>query len=243
MDMTMVFAVLVAAVSFILSAAAGMGGSLVIVPAMVLLFGAWHGVALSAVLLACNNVAKVAVYWKTIPFGKSLWVLLLTMVGALAGATLLIQMSERVVYVGVVIAVVGGLILERRSCTGVHLPVAVDRTLSPVLAFFAGATSGFTGTSGPLKGMAIRSLRLDRMHFVGAASLVSLGGDMTKAAVFSQASLLNATAWKIVLAALPLMPLASLLGRQINRKLGERAYAVLFWTVMAGYTVRLAWLW
>lgn len=235
--MTMVFAVLVAAIAFILSAAAGMGGSLVIVPAMVLLFGARHGIALSALLLACNNVAKVAVYWRTIPFGKSLWILSLTIAGAFVGSALLIKAAERVVYVGVVIAVVLGLVLERKSWK------PIDQTLSPVLAFFAGATSGFTGTSGPLKGMAIRSLRLDRMHFVGAASLVSLGGDMTKAIVFSQGELLDTTAWHIVLASLPFMPLASLMGRQINRQIGERAYAVLFWTVMAGYTVRLAWLW
>ncbi|MCH2203467.1 MAG: sulfite exporter TauE/SafE family protein [Fuerstiella sp.] len=238
-----IFALLIATVSFVLSAAAGMGGSLIIVPAMVLMFGARHGVALSALLLTCNNVAKVTVYRKSIPYKKSLWVLLLTIVGAAAGATLLTRTSEHLVYVGVVISVAGGLILEKNSVTANRTHVVVDRMISPVLALFSGATSGFTGTSGPLKGIAIRSLRLDRMHFVGAASLVSLGGDVTKSLVFAQTSLLNTTVWKIVLTALPLMPLASLLGRRINRELGERAYAVLFWTVMAGYTVRLVWLW
>ncbi|MCH2212827.1 MAG: sulfite exporter TauE/SafE family protein [Fuerstiella sp.] len=238
-----VFALLIAAVSFIVSAAAGMGGSLIIVPTMVLLFGTHHGVVLSSLLLACNNIAKVTVYRKTIPIEKSLWILLLTMIGAGAGATLLRWASAHLIYVGVMISVAGSLILEKKSTMIDRSPVTVGRMFSTVLAFFAGATSGLTGTSGPLKGIAIRSLRLDRMHFVGAASLVSLGGDVTKSLVYVQSSLINATTWKIVLTALPLIPLASLLGRRINRELGERAYAVLFWTVMGGYTVRLLWLW
>jgi hypothetical protein len=43
-----------------------------------------------------------------------------------------------------------------------------------------------------------------------------------------------------VFAALALMPGAVILGRAINHSVSERAYASLFWLVMAGYIVRLA---
>ncbi|HEX9762210.1 MAG TPA: sulfite exporter TauE/SafE family protein, partial [Acidimicrobiia bacterium] len=79
----------------------------------------------------------------------------------------------------------------------------------------------------------------DRAHFVGAASLVSLVGDATKAAVFTGAELLGGDSFLIAIAAVPLMVLATFAGRRINSSIGERGYAWLFWLVMAGYTVRL----
>jgi hypothetical protein len=103
----------------------------------------------------------------------------------------------------------------------------------------AGLTSGFSGTSGPLKGIALRRLKLDRQHLVGAASLVSLGGDLAKTAVFIQGDLFDQEAWTVVLASVALTPMAALLGRHLNHQMGERAYAGLFWMVMIGYTVRL----
>ncbi|MDQ3698341.1 MAG: TSUP family transporter, partial [Gemmatimonadota bacterium] len=106
-------------------------------------------------------------------------------------------------------------------------------------ALGAGATSGFSGTSGPLKGIALRGLGLDRARLVGAASAVSLAGDATKAVVFLHASLLDSAHWPILLWALPLMPITALVGRRINRQIGERAYTTLFWLVIAGYSARL----
>jgi hypothetical protein len=112
---------------------------------------------------------------------------------------------------------------------------------SATLALMSGATSGFSGTSGPLKGLALRALRLDRLHLVGAASVVSFAGDLTKSLVFASGALLTETSYIILAGAIPLMPAAALLGRRLNAQWGERAYAMMFWTVMAGYSVRLLW--
>ena len=110
---------------------------------------------------------------------------------------------------------------------------------SPLLAFAAGATSGFSGTSGPLKGIALRSLALDRLHLVGAASVVSLAGDRAKVGVFAGGALFGRQAFWILACAAPLVPLATLAGRRLNGALGERSFAALFWAVMAGYSLRL----
>ena len=108
-----------------------------------------------------------------------------------------------------------------------------------MLAFVSGASSGFSGTSGPLKGIAIRCLQLDRRHFVGAASLASLAGDATKAAVFTQAEILGRSEYLFAMAAIPLMLLGTATGRLLNDRFGERRFALFFWTVMGGYGVRL----
>jgi uncharacterized membrane protein YfcA len=160
-------------------------------------------------------------------------VVVLVALGAGLGAGLLVAAPENVVTMAVIVSFVIALIAERLGLSRLR------RAGGPVLAFGAGATSGFSGTSGPLKGMAIRQLDLDRAHFVGAASLVSLVGDATKAAVFTEAELLSADSFVIALLAVPLMFFATFTGRRINRSIGERGYTWLFWLVMGGYTVRL----
>ncbi len=231
--MIVVSALAAAAAAFTLSASAGLGGSLLLVPALGLLLGPKQGVALAALLLGCNNIFKTALYRQTLPWRSALGVLACTVLGAFVGAQLLLSVPATLVAGGVVCALVAALVFEVRG-------LEIGRTVaSPVLAFFAGATSGFSGTSGPLKGIAIRNLGLDRRHFVGAASLVSLGGDLTKTAVFAAAGLLDETSLWIAGCAVPLMALGSLSGRRLNLAIGEPAFFALFWLVMVGYVARL----
>lgn len=219
--------------SFMVSASAGLGGSLILVPTLALVLGTKEGVALAALLLATNNVVKVIAYRKTLPFRKAVWVIVLVSVGAFIGARLLVSAPEDVVTIAVIVTFALALVAERFDLSRVR------RTGGPLLALASGATSGFSGTSGPLKGMALRQLDLDRAYFVGAASLVSLAGDATKAAVFTGAGLLTGDNLVLAILAAPLMVVATFSGRRINFSIGEGGYTVLFWAVMAGYTLRL----
>lgn len=228
----LLLAVACAAVSFLVSSAAGMGGSLILVPVMGLALGPREGVAAATLLLACNNVGKVAVYRAWIPWRAALGLVVLTAAGAAVGAVLLLRVPEAWVQVAIVATLAASFLAERRQWG--------RRGSSPLLAFAAGASSGFSGTSGPLKGVAVRNLGLGRMWMVGAASAVSLAGDVTKLGVFAGGGLLGPQALRFVLFAVPLVPLAALAGRRVNGAIGERAFAALFWTVMTGYSLRLA---
>lgn len=232
-ELVLVLTVLGTAVACTLSASAGLGGSLILVPLLALTLGTKEGVALAALLLAANNLIKLVAYRKSIPWGASLGVMACVVVGSVVGAGLLVAAPERLVSAAVVVAIVMGLLFER-----LRLEVS-PRLSAPVLALASGATSGFSGTSGPLKGVALRMLPLDRMHLVGAASLVSLAGDASKALVFAGSGLLGGSRLWLLAGLLPVMVVSTFLGRRLNASLGERGYAVLFWTVLGGYTVRL----
>jgi uncharacterized protein len=224
---------LVVVVSFGLSAAAGMGGSLLLVPALAIALGTKEGVALAALLLACNNVVKVAAYRATLPFAAAVGMMLCTAAGAGLGARLLVAAPTWLVSSAVIVCCAGALVIERIDL------LRTRRASAPGLAFASGATSGFAGTSGPLKAIALRGLGLDRRHMVGAACLVSLAGDASKAAVFARAGLLDVNTLRLAVLAVPLMLTATFLGRRINEELGERGYRVLFWGVIGGYSLRL----
>jgi uncharacterized membrane protein YfcA len=219
--------------SFVISASAGLGGSLLMVPTLALFLGSKEGVALAALLLASNNVMKIIAYRRTLPFRASAVIATLVVLGAAIGSTLLVNAPEAAVTVAVVMMFVATVLAERFEIK------RVQTGFSPVLAFVSGASSGFSGTSGPLKGVAIRNLDLDRRHFVGAASLVSFAGDATKTAIFADADLLGRGSLLMALAAVPLMAAGTWTGSTINRRAGERTFTVLFWTVMSGYSVRL----
>lgn len=230
----MAFALVAIAVSFTISASAGLGGSLLLVPSLSLVLGTKEGVALSALLLGANNVVKVAAYRKTLPWRKAGGIIVLIVIGAAIGAKLLVAAPTRLVTVAVIVSFGAALLAERSDL------IRLQRAGGPVLAMASGATSGFSGTSGPLKGVAIRQLRLDRMHFVGAASLASLFGDLTKTAIFVEARLLHGGQALLALIAIPLMFAATYTGYHLNKSVSPRSHDRLFWTVMAGYTVRLA---
>ena len=234
MDLVTTFGVLVIIyVSFTISASAGLGGSLLLVPTLALFLGTKEGVALAALLLASNNVMKIIAYRKTLPFRAALGITVLIVIGAGLGSTLLVNAPTLAVTIGVIAMFCGTIIAERYQITKVRASFA------PLLAFVSGASSGFSGTSGPLKGVAIRNLDLDRRHFVGAASLASFAGDATKAVVFTEAELLTGSSFGIAAASVPLMLLGTWTGSTLNDRLGETTFAVLFWTVMSGYTIRL----
>jgi uncharacterized membrane protein YfcA len=196
--------------------------------------GTKEGIALAALLLALNNVVKVFAYRQTIPVRASAAVIALTVVGTALGASLLVAAPDSAIGVAVVLSIGASLVLER-----INAARLLRHCSAPGLAFASGATSGFSGTSGPLKGIALRNLDLDRFHLAGAASAVSLAGDATKTAIFAEAALLGPSAIATAALCAPLMIVGTFAGRRINREVGERGYTLLFWTVMCGYSARL----
>ena len=229
----MVIVLVAVLASFVISASVGLGGSLLMVPTLVLAVGTKEGVALAALLLAANNVFKLIGYRATIPWRKASGVILAVAIGTAIGARLLVAASTVVVGVAVLVSFALTLLFERRDFA------AGQRVAGPGLALAAGASSGFSGTSGPLKGVAIRNLGLDRLHFVGAASVASFAGDATKVAVFTDSRLLGPGAFALAAMAVPLMAAGTAIGRHLNGRIDERGFAVLFWSVMTGYSVRL----
>ena len=231
--LTALVALVLVYVSFTISASAGLGGSLLMVPTLALFLGSKEGVALAALLLASNNVMKIVAYRRALPFRAAAVIVVLIVIGAAIGSALLLEAPEWAVTLGIAVMFIASVLAERLRLRRLRAGFA------PLLAFVSGASSGFSGTSGPLKGVAIRNLDLDRRHFVGAASLASFAGDATKTAIFADAELLGRTSVLTALAAVPLMALGTWTGSSINARAGERTFAALFWTVMAGYSVRL----
>ena len=231
--------VLVVFSALFVSSIAGYGGSLVLVPALTALLGAKQGVAFAALLLGWNNVFKVTAYRSTLALRAGWPLVAITAVGVVAGASILLSVGDAFVtwaVVGVVVAAAAAEFTGRPA-------VSVGRHAAIPLMGASAVLSGVSGSSGPLKGISIRALRLPRLEHVGLASCVSMVGDLLKAEVFREAGLLDDIVWPVLVAALAMMPLAAYVGLAINRRIDEEAFRWVFWSVVGAYTLRLVGVW
>jgi uncharacterized protein len=223
-----------------ISSIAGYGGSLILVPALGAILGVKEGVALAALLLGWNNVFKVVAYRHTLALRRGWPLLVVTLIGVWFGAWLLIEANDRIVVWLVVAATVLSLVAE---LVGVERIQRVQRRAAAPIMLGSGVLSGVSGTSGPLKGISVRSLGLPRLEHVGLASSVSLVADALKVELFATAGIFDTIDLTVVLLALPVMPIAAWVGRHVNQRMDETAFRWVFWSVVGGYTLRMAGLW
>lgn len=222
------------------SSIAGYGGSLVLVPALGALLGPREGIALAALLLAWNNVFKVIVYRRTLALRAGWYLILAAAVGVWIGAHTMLSLPDRAVIWIIVTVTVASLVVE---LVGAERWMQVRHRAALPAMLASSFQSGVSGTSGPLKGVSIRALSLPRLEHVGLASMVSLVADALKVEVFASAGLFDDVAWTTLLAALPVMPVAAWVGRAVNLRFDESAFRWVFWTVVGGYTLRMAGYW
>lgn len=61
----------------------------------------------------------------------------------------------------------------------------------------------------------------------------------TKTAVYTDAALLDGNSFLLAAVAVPLMAAGTASGRLLDTRVGERGFALLFWAVMAGSSIRI----
>ncbi|CAN5649517.1 hypothetical protein BH24ACT5_BH24ACT5_02720 [soil metagenome] len=226
--------------SLFVSSIAGYGGSLLLVPMLGLILGPKEGVALAALLLGWNNVFKVAAYRRTLALRAGWPLLLVTAAGVWFGASVLIASSDELVIWVIVVGTFVSLLVE--TVGNGWMLRARRHTAVPMMAASA-VLSGASGSSGPLKGIAVRNLGLARLEHVGLASCVSLVADALKVELFATAGLFGNLDASVLLIALPVMPVAAWVGRAVNQRVNESAFRWIFWSVVGGYTLRMAGWW
>lgn len=227
-------------VALFVSSVAGYGGSLILVPALAAILGPKQGIAMASLLLGWNNAFKLIAYRRTLALRTGWPLLVVTAMGVWFGARLLIDAPAHVAMWAIVAVTVVSLGVE---VVGGSAALEARRHLALPAMAASSVLSGVSGSSGPLKGVAIRSLGLPRLQHVGLASCVSFVADAFKVELFASAGLFGDVNPVTIACALPMMPVGAWVGRSINERVDERAFRWIFWTVVGGYTMRMAGIW
>ncbi|MGI9601502.1 MAG: sulfite exporter TauE/SafE family protein [Acidimicrobiales bacterium] len=152
----------------------GMGFPLVAIPVISLFVSVETAVVVIALPNATANALLAVRERHAWPDTRDLPVLIPTsIVGAVAGTFLLVNLPERVLTLALAIAVLFYVVTRLRRPDLMVTP-SLSRRLAPVVGLLAGVFQGAIGVSGPVVGSWIQSYRLTRDAFVLSVTLLFL---------------------------------------------------------------------
>ena len=221
-DWTLVQVLIVLAFATVIRSAFGFGEALIAVPLLALMIPV--EVAVPVAVLASLTVAGVVVVqdWRHIHFRSAAWLVLATLVGTPLGLLLLIEVpgpTVKAILAAVIIAFSMYCLLYRKRQTALE-----DDRHAWIFGFVAGVLGGAYGINGPplvvygaLRGWSPQHFRATLQGYFLPASLLAMGG-------YWLAGLWTSAVTHYYLVSLPVIVVAILLGRELNRRMTGSAF-------------------
>jgi uncharacterized protein len=219
--------------SFVISASSGMGGSLLVIPAFSMLLGVKEAIVLSSVLLTLNNVSKFIFYYNYFSFKSIGYLLAFIVVGSVMGSYIMLQLNEVFLSVFLLVHIVASLVIQHYSTIQFKLAAGNG------YAFLSGLFSGISGSSGPLKAISVRCRFVSNQEIAASVTVLSLFGDFSKCVVYLKHNTIAEANYKYIIIGILMMPLATWLGKKINKSVSIKGYNILFCAVLAGYILKI----
>jgi uncharacterized protein len=219
--------------SFVISASSGMGGSLLMIPAFSMLIGVKEGIILSGVLLTLNNVSKFIFYYNYFSFKSIGYLLVFVVAGSILGSYLMLQFNEVFLSFFLLAHIVASLYIQYYSTVKVRLAAGNG------YAFLSGLFSGISGSSGPLKAVSVRCRFVSNQEIAASVTVLSLFGDFSKCVVYLRNSTISEAHYQYLIVGVMMMPLATWIGKKINKSVSVTGYNILFCVVLAGYILKI----
>lgn len=211
----------IAFISEILGTIGGFGSSTFFVP-IALFFESMHLVlAITAILHCFSNFSKVtlfrshfswSLFWKlAIPF------IVLTGVGAVMSDFFDVKILMRAL--GIFLIVISVLLFITKK----HMP-KLPPSVGLGLSGLSGFLTGFLGTGGALRGLALSAMALEKNQFVAISSAMDLGGDLLRACIYIYNGYMDWNQWFYI----PMLAIAAVLGAWTGKKILSRIDQQLF---------------
>jgi uncharacterized membrane protein YfcA len=183
---------LIAFVSELLGTLSGFGSSTFFVPSALLFESAQFVLALTGILHCFGNLSKIVLFRKNFEW-KSFWLLCVPFVFATGiGALLVVESgAEKVRPVLGTFLVVYALFSLVKPFRRPRFPRWVAMLLSGV----SGLATGFIGTGGAIRGIALTALQMPKNSFVAISSAIDIGGDLLRTAIYLENGFMNWDQW------------------------------------------------
>ncbi len=213
-----------ALLSAFIGSVAGSGGSLVLLPVLVLQFGIRDAIPIITIANLSANVSRVLLNRREIVFPVVGWFVVGALPLSVAGAWLFTVAAPQLL-TRLLGALLIGVVLWRRlkprppgrHAAGWFLPVG---------AVF-GFLEGLLGSVGPLMAPFFLAYGLVKNAYIGTDALATVVMQGTKLAVFGTAALLGPATLAAGLTLVPFMIFGTILGRRALQRLPERAFLLL----------------
>lgn len=244
MDIGEILLVLLAvAVGFFIKGIVGIGGPLLAIPVLASFTGVEYAVAVVAIP---TFVANVWMLWDFRSAAASMRrylvpLLIAGTVGTVAGAWILVSVSDRVLSFTLALFVIAYIAWYATNSEFRLSEQAAERLTIPV-GLVTGGLQGATGISSPVIATYMHSMRLERARFIFAITVPFLVlGVVQIAAMGALGAYTGERTVAGLLAVLPVL-VALPLGLQIGARFSQRAFEIGVLVVLGATAIRLLWL-
>jgi len=218
--------VVLAFVSELLGTLSGFGSSTFFVPSAVFFESFKFVLALTAILHCFGNFFRIFLFRDH--FDKKMFLLLVvpsvvfTGVGAVLVAYFPPENLE--VFLGIVLMGVAALFMFVKTA-----PRRIPKWLAISLSGVSGFATGFVGTGGAIRGIALAALQIEKNSFVMISSAVDIGGDFLRAGIYLANGYMDWRQWFYI----PLLLLAAFAGAKAGQRLLSRIQQAQFETIVS----------
>lgn len=216
----------IAGFSEFLGTLSGFGSSTFFVPTALLVESFQFILALTAILHCFGNVFRLLFFRKSFEWKYFLILaipsLVFTGLGAVLTNVFSADTAKTVLGVVLMLLAVSTVLRDKKK----HL---IPQWVGIVLSAVSGFSTGFVGTGGAIRGLALSSLNIPKNSFVALSSGIDVGGDFVRAAIYLKNGYMDWSHWFYI----PLLGLAALIGARAGQALLNRINQVQFDKIVA----------
>lgn len=216
----------IAFASEILGTLSGFGSSTFFVPIALLVESFKFVLALTAILHCFGNLFKIVLFRGDFQRAAFIQLVVPSVIFAAIGALLTAQFPVEFMLrsLGVVLMFFSVLSLFAKSRIQ-FLP----KWAATILAAISGFSTGFVGTGGAIRGLALAALQLPKNSFVVISSAIDIGGDLIRTIIYLRNGFMDWGQWFY----LPLLAVAAFAGANIGKLILSRINQVHFEKIVA----------
>lgn len=200
---------LIAFGSEFLGTLSGFGSSMFFVPLALFFESAQLVLALTGILHCFGNFSKIILFRKHFEWKVFLLLSVPFFVSTALGAWLVTHYGT-----GNIQPVLGGFLVlyALYKLIWPHRSVRVPQWVAVVLTVISGLATGYIGTGGAIRGVALSALHLPKGSFVAVSSAIDLGGDAIRTFIYLKNGFMNWDQWFYI----PLLAVSAYAGAKLG---------------------------
>ncbi len=222
--------------AFTVSTTLGLGGGVLMLPPMLMVYDTPTAIAMIAPLMLVNAVGKIWVFRRDLDLGLALWLGLLSWPLALIAGFSVDQVDARYLKGGIVMLI--GLMLGIEH--GLGRKIQVTWRGLQIWGAATGILAGLTGVSGPTLALALKGHGVEGRAFVAVVATVVLGLQVLRLPAYVASGLLpeSQVPMLVTLGAVAMTAIA--LGRRVQRHLSVARWRSALDVLLFGVAVWLS---
>lgn len=216
-DLALVFC---AFVSEILGTLSGFGSSTFFVPIALQIESFKLVLALTAILHCFGNFFKIFLFRKDFLWAHfyqmAIPSVVMTGIGALMTVTFSTDLMTKILGAFLILFSIYSLFFKKKAL--------LPKWLAIFFSALSGFLTGFIGTGGALRGLALSALQLPKNSFVALSSSIDIGGDFLRAFIYLKNGFMDWSQWFY----LPLLAIAAFAGAHLGKRILSRINQIQF---------------